>query len=42
MPVVSRICSMNAIVVEEYGGVDKLITKQVPKPKAEGNDILVR
>lgn len=34
---------MNAVVVEEYGGIDQLVHKRVPKPSApEGHDILVQ
>lgn len=33
---------MNAIVVEEYGGTEKLVTKNVAKPTPEENDILVK
>lgn len=33
---------MNAIVVEQYGGIDKLVAKQVEKPAPGELDILVR
>ena len=35
--------TMNAIVVEEYGGIDNLVHKIVEKPSApEGYDVLVK
>lgn len=34
---------MNAIVVEEYGGIEKLVARKMPKPEnPEGYDILVQ
>ena len=34
---------MRAIVVEQYGGIDKLVGREVPKPAApEGEDVLVQ
>ena len=34
--------TMNAVVVEEYGDIKKLVSKKVPKPgPPEGHDILV-
>lgn len=34
--------SMHALVVEEYGGVDKIVHKKVPKPEQPtGHDVLI-
>ena len=34
---------MKAIVVEQYGGIDNLVGREVPKPAApEGEDVLVQ
>ena len=34
--------TMNAIVVETYGGIDNLVSKRVPKPHPGPQDLLVR
>lgn len=34
--------TMNAILVENYGSIDNLISKRVPKPQPGEKDVLVR
>ena len=42
-PLLRRTMStMKAIVVEQPGGVDKLLYKDVPIPKAEGNGVVIK
>lgn len=38
----STATTMKAIVVEQPGGVDKLLYKDVPIPKAEGNNVIIK
>jgi len=33
---------MKAIVINQYGGSDQLLIKEVPIPKLEGDDVLIR
>lgn len=34
--------TMKAVVVEETGGVDKLLYKDIPRPSAQANSVLIK